>query len=302
MTSDYQALRPDNSIDTPIISIGMPVYNGSIFIREALDLLLAQTYRDFELIISDNASTDETEDICREYAMKDARIRYIRQDQNLGAVANFKFVLNQAVGKYFMWAAADDRWAPSFVEKLLQIHFKSDFTVVMSRYYNSSRKWRFLKSHRIPVIKGISSPNLRKRLTSFWSVQWGYTKANLIYGIWKRSIAKEIFDENSFTIDGWDFAFLSHALVKGAIFQADDVLFEKMHKSLPCNHVADCVLSNFKTGGCVFSRDYIKLLDTIVSIYPWLGTIIENNHLYNIKNIKRTLLSLRLGILSSKSV
>ncbi|WNC86000.1 glycosyltransferase family 2 protein [Thermosynechococcus sp. QKsg1] len=89
------------------LSIGMPVYNGAKFIREALDSLLAQTFTDFELIISDNASTDETEAICREYAAKDKRIRYVRQAQNLGAAANFKYVLDEARGEYFMWAAAD---------------------------------------------------------------------------------------------------------------------------------------------------------------------------------------------------
>lgn len=96
----------------------MPVYNGEPFIREALDSLLAQTFTDFELIISDNASTDETEAICREYSSKDERIRYVRQAENLGSVANFQFVLGPAVGEYFIWAAADDSQKPSFIEQL----------------------------------------------------------------------------------------------------------------------------------------------------------------------------------------
>jgi len=100
----------------PKVSIGMPVYNGEPYIREALDSLLAQTFTDFELIISDNASTDNTESICREYAAKDPRIRYIRQPENRGAIANFKFVLDQARGEYFMWAAHDDRWDSMFIE------------------------------------------------------------------------------------------------------------------------------------------------------------------------------------------
>lgn len=86
----------------------MPVYNGKAFIREAIDSLLAQTFTDFELIISDNASTDGTDASCRKYAERDSRIRYVRQPENRGAVTNFQFVLDEAVGKYFMWAAADD--------------------------------------------------------------------------------------------------------------------------------------------------------------------------------------------------
>lgn len=92
----------------PKVTIGMPVYNGQLFVRAALDALLAQTFTDFELIISDNASTDNTESICREYAVRNTRIRYVRHNENRGALANFQYVLDEARGKYFMWAAADD--------------------------------------------------------------------------------------------------------------------------------------------------------------------------------------------------
>ena len=100
----------------PKVSIGVPVYNGERFIKGALDSLLGQSFSDFELILSDNASTDETEDICREYAARDQRIRYVRQAINLGAFGNFKFVLDEARGEYFMWAACDDTFSQDFVE------------------------------------------------------------------------------------------------------------------------------------------------------------------------------------------
>lgn len=87
---------------SPEVSIGMPVYNGEKFIREALDSLLAQTYTDFELIISDNASTDDTEAICQEYTAKDTRVRYVRQAENKGPAANFQFVLDKAVGVFYV--------------------------------------------------------------------------------------------------------------------------------------------------------------------------------------------------------
>jgi len=108
----------------PKVSIGMPVYNGEKFIREALDSLLAQTFTDFELIISDNASTDGTEAICREYASRDLRIRYVRQPVNRGAVANFQFVLDESVGEYFMWAADDDSRSENYIEALLTGFYK----------------------------------------------------------------------------------------------------------------------------------------------------------------------------------
>lgn len=100
----------------PKVSIGMPVYNGEPLLMKALNSLLEQSFADFELIISDNASVDGTERICREYAVRDRRIRYVRQPANLGATANFKFVLDEARGEYFMWAACDDKFSQDFVE------------------------------------------------------------------------------------------------------------------------------------------------------------------------------------------
>jgi glycosyltransferase involved in cell wall biosynthesis len=101
------------------VSIGMPVYNGGESLRRALDCLLAQTHSNFELIISDNASTDMvTKSISEEYARCDFRIKLTRQPVNQGAVPNFIWVLQQATGEYFMWAAHDDFWSSNYVEAL----------------------------------------------------------------------------------------------------------------------------------------------------------------------------------------
>jgi glycosyltransferase involved in cell wall biosynthesis len=103
----------------PKVSIGLPAYNSAKYLREALDSLLAQTFTDFELIISDDASTDETSEICQEYMTKDRRIRYIRQPQNTGMAANQNFVFQQARGEFFMWAGHDDKWDKEFIKTLL---------------------------------------------------------------------------------------------------------------------------------------------------------------------------------------
>ncbi len=103
------------------ISIGMPVYNGELFIRKALDSILSQTFTDYELIISNNASTDDTSLICEEYAKKDKRIRYIKQQKNMGPLWNFNFVLQNATNEYFLWVAADDVLLPQFIEKNITV-------------------------------------------------------------------------------------------------------------------------------------------------------------------------------------
>jgi glycosyltransferase involved in cell wall biosynthesis len=104
----------------PCVSVGLPVYNGEAFLDVALNAILAQTFTDFELIISDNASTDRTEEICRAYAAQDSRIRYERQPQNLGAAWNFNHVFQLARGQYFKWAAHDDLIAPTALERCVE--------------------------------------------------------------------------------------------------------------------------------------------------------------------------------------
>jgi glycosyltransferase involved in cell wall biosynthesis len=113
----------------PLVSIGLPVYNGERYLREAVDSLLAQTFTDFELVISDNASTDGTTEICREYAVRDGRVRYVRNDTNIGLNRNCNQVVRLSVGTYFKLAAADDVCHPELLEKCVRI-LDEDPTVV----------------------------------------------------------------------------------------------------------------------------------------------------------------------------
>ncbi len=98
----------------------MPVYNGGQVIAAALDALLAQSFSDFELIISDNGSTDNTADICLSYAGRDSRIRYIRQEENIGVANNFLTVFQEARAEYFKWQSCDDLISSDFVEINIQ--------------------------------------------------------------------------------------------------------------------------------------------------------------------------------------
>jgi glycosyltransferase involved in cell wall biosynthesis len=103
----------------PTVSIGLPVRNGAHYVAEAIESILAQTFADFELIISDNASSDATASICESYAARDRRIRYYRHPHNLGASYNFNFVFRRATGAHFKWAAHDDVIRPTFLERTL---------------------------------------------------------------------------------------------------------------------------------------------------------------------------------------
>ena len=118
------------NITTPRLSIGLPVFNGDDYLEEAIDSILAQTYSNFELIISDNASTDGTEDLCRAYAVQDRRIQYHRNPKNIGATQNWYRVFDLSRGEYFASAAHDDVYAPDFMEKCISV-LESDPSIVV---------------------------------------------------------------------------------------------------------------------------------------------------------------------------
>jgi len=105
----------------PRVSIGMPVYNCEKFLHQSVGSLLAQTYGDIELVITDNKSTDATEEICREFAAKDKRVRYYRNEKNLGGPGNFRRVFSLCTGEYHKWSTADDYWDPTVVEKCVAV-------------------------------------------------------------------------------------------------------------------------------------------------------------------------------------
>src|SRR4030042_2609285 len=114
----------------PLLSIGMPVYNGQNYIKEALNSILRQTFKDFELIISDNGSSDGTQKICEEYAHKDKRIKYIRHEHNRCASWNFNYVVGLASGKYFKWAGHDDNLDPEFLKECVMALEKNDAAIL----------------------------------------------------------------------------------------------------------------------------------------------------------------------------
>jgi len=99
----------------------MPVYNGEKYIRKALDSLLEQTFTDFELIISDNASTDRTQEICLQYTCRDSRVRYFRNEENIGAARNFNRLVELSSGEFFMWAGDHDMWDRAFISRCMEV-------------------------------------------------------------------------------------------------------------------------------------------------------------------------------------
>ncbi|KFM20121.1 Chondroitin synthase protein [Marine Group I thaumarchaeote SCGC AAA799-P11] len=150
----------------------MPVYNGELFIKRAIESILSQTFTDFEFIISDNSSTDSTYQICQNFLKKDERIKLFKQNENIGIHRNFNFLLSQAKGEYFAWTAVDDYLDDDFMEKNLKI-LESDNSIVSSigriiPYGTDSLEidTKLIETSNFPkFLKGFVKQGRRKKMT-----------------------------------------------------------------------------------------------------------------------------------------
>jgi glycosyltransferase involved in cell wall biosynthesis len=118
--------------NAPLITIGMPVYNGDIFLNQALESLSKQTFTDYEILISDNASIDKTADIIKKWQLKNPKIKYYRQEKNIGALKNFNWLLNNSKSKWFMFAAYDDLWSANYLSELYKKIKENNENILLS--------------------------------------------------------------------------------------------------------------------------------------------------------------------------
>ena len=187
-----------------LVSIGLPVFNGEPFLAEALDSLLAQSFSDFELIISDNASTDRTQSICESRRQRDPRVRYFRQPANRGAASNFNFVLSQATGKYFMWAAHDDLWDREWIATLLR-NFSAGTAISFGHVVLIAADGQIIMTHGD---LGFTGSRL-SRLVRYFLADEHHGKANLIYGMY---LTDTIRDIGFTTYNGCDYGHDMHVV------------------------------------------------------------------------------------------
>jgi glycosyltransferase involved in cell wall biosynthesis len=196
----------------------MPVYNGERFVAQAVESILSQTFRDFELIISDNASTDATERICREYAERDSRIRYYRSEQNRGAAWNHDRVVELARGEYFKWQSHDDYCDPTFIEKCLA-GIRGDPSVVLCypRFVrvDEQGRWLGVKSSRVV---GDAEPHMRHR-----SLIYRRDSCEEVYGIARTAVVRKTSPVGPYSNS--DDTFLAELILQGRFREVPEPLF-----------------------------------------------------------------------------
>ena len=202
----------------PLVSIGLAVYNGERFIREALDSLLAQNFKDFELIIVDNASEDTTQQICLEYASKHSRIQYYCNDTNIGG-KSFDRLLELSSGKYFMFAADHDLYEPNFISRCVDI-LEQDSSVVLC-YPKTA--WIDTDGKFLEVIPGHFDTRGMKQISRFNVTLWKLGYCYQFYGLMRLDAFGQT---NTYEgVIGPDIIRLSELSLLGAFAYVPELLF-----------------------------------------------------------------------------
>ncbi len=209
-------------MSSPKVSIGLPVYNGGEFLSKAIESILGQTFTDFELIISDNASTDNTAAICQSYADQDARIRYYRNETNIGGANNGNRTVELAQGEYFRWAAHDDLCGAELIEKCVAV-LDRDPSVVLcyTQTVNIDQKGQ---------TRGISTLNRatsNKPYERFRDLAFRNDYCEPSYGLMRRAELGKTRLEQDFT--GSDRVLLCELAFRGRFYEIVEPLFFKRH-------------------------------------------------------------------------
>jgi glycosyltransferase involved in cell wall biosynthesis len=203
------------------VSIGMPVFNGEKYLRESIESIIDQTYQNFELIISDNASTDRTQEICLEYSRKDNRISYYRNDKNLGGPKNYNRVFELSSAEYFKWAAYDDVLAPEFLRKCVNV-LDSDPSIVVCHCKTGriDQNGNFLGYYNQGLLKRIDSPKPHERFRDLIGLYYTTTP---FHGLYRRSLFARSQLHGSYV--GADRNLVAELSLMGRIYEIPECLF-----------------------------------------------------------------------------
>jgi len=208
----------------PRVSVGLPVYNGERFLAATLDSLVTQTFEDLELIICDNASTDRTREIARDYAARDTRVRYVRHERNIGATSNFRRAFELSSAPYFRWAAADDLFAPESIARCVEVLDREPGVVL------TYPKTRFIDDQG-RVIRDcddglhLQSPHPNERFRQLMA-RVGYV--NALFGLMRADIVRETRLAGDYL--GSDVVLLGELVLHGTFWEIPEFLFfRRMH-------------------------------------------------------------------------
>lgn len=257
----------------PRLSVGLPVYNGEQYLAQSLDAVLGQTLEDFELVISSNASTDATDDICRDYQARDGRIRFHRQDRNIGAAANHDFVFRMARGELFKWVAADDLYARDLFERCVAL-LDSHPDAVLAHSWTAAIDGDGDVIQAIEYPRRTDSPYAPERLRSmlFDGSTPGALGADDFYGVIRSDVLRKVKPHGSFYHA--DYTFTAEIALHGRFVQVPEWLyFRRQHSERVSNaRSASAVVAGLDPGrGGRFRSFAVRLLAEY--LWSWFAAV-----------------------------
>lgn len=224
----------NNSSDkSPLVSVGMPVYKRPDGFKKALDCIITQTYKNLEIVVSNNnPEPDEVDEIIMHYLLKDSRIKYIKQQENIGAANNFRFVLDKATGAYFMFASDDDIWKPEFIEKCMALLLENpDYGLAFT---NMLAVDCFGRQYRdMPGFERFEGKRSLRLIYKYIMEPEYYGKACFIFGVCKTELMRRAFNKGmDLSNSGTDYALNLFLLLHGGLLVEKEVLHIKTNKEL----------------------------------------------------------------------
>jgi glycosyltransferase involved in cell wall biosynthesis len=187
---------------SPPLTVGIPVFNGEVFIAECIQSLLKQGFDEYKIIISDNCSTDGTEEICKEYAKNDSRITYIRHSSNKGAPYNFGFLLKASSSPFFMWSAADDLWEQDYLEEAMNCLHNSSSGFCFPTFRVSSINKNTHQKFPRELFSFIESDVRKTRVLEFTRLHHYSHKCNLVYSLFRSDLLRAAYKLQDIGNDG----------------------------------------------------------------------------------------------------
>ena len=207
--------------DQPLVTIGMPVYNGAKYLAKAIEGLSQQTASNVEIIASDDASKDESPAILAEWANADPRVRIERHNENLSTIGNFEWLVREAKGEYFMWAAQDDSWSPNYVEVLRNtLNEMPDADLVAGGNILLTEDWQ--------EFRRIAAPDNRQPSSLFYKQYLlRHARNGWFYGLYRRNVLLEALPLVRAFGHAWghDFITLLPILLTGRVAGNDAVVY-----------------------------------------------------------------------------
>ena len=221
-------MNPNDSLDcesgrhslpqVPLVSIGLPTFNGAKSLARAINSALNQDYQNIELVISDNASSDDTEAVCRDAANRDKRIKYLCQETNVGPIANFRDVLSRSTGQFFMWLADDDWLDSSYVGRCAEfLSEHADYSLVCGK----AKYFRDGKPESDGTFSNILHENGRARILDYYAKVWDNGE---LYGMMRRAQISDLKLKNTM---GGDWLFTAAVAFRGKVGMLKDVCINR---------------------------------------------------------------------------